>query len=1260
MPNINFELNLNKHPKDTPNRSLVAAKNIRVSNDFSCLQNEESIFENDFITNTISGGKIVGVIPCNKEFILFVQYKTDNVSLFRYKESVNNNINDGAYDNPQCKLIYNKFKYNGGKIKGTFTYNIKNHLILAISEYNCPNGEMIPLKTIDVGTWDNDINNTNDTDLALDNSQISLNPEIYIPEIEDFWYENGLAYKGWYSIYIRYKINDNNYTKWYDIGYPILIDELEKVSLFNYFIKSNKQKCVGVNRDGTTMGDLDKVLAGQGVVDYISSPSATCSKTISFRINHNSNNFKNYQIGIICSTKDNQRAFKSLDIDISKTNFLLNFHSLEEYNVNDLIFEKYNYYDVKNVINYKNRLYLSNYKENNITNKNIEVLKDKIKFTIQRRNFNYKFTEEGVDGDIQTSYHNRLKNTTLIPGETYNFYIHFVNKYGEFTEGILMKCIRNGYFDENTNGSVTIHNYSEDRYVDISHTMYIYYLNLVIDESIDCGDYIGFFITYEKLQKTQRFSGILARYDFPYKILPGEATTSQGYWTIENDFEAPDVVFKDAKNINIEPYIYKTNDADKDNKYKFRFYSTDIDVKDNIELNFTKLIIESDEFDQVEVKEYNLDDDTSYDDSGNIDAEGVLRPAELNVISAKYVSAHNFSKNNDYRGSYIELEVDHPELLIDRPNIKNSIYKAILISDNEHLYQSQNKTLIKFTNTYYFDKLLTNNLTIDKGLPGFCTFNTALIYNNRKVILNSGYNILVDKDYKSYIYSSLFLTDEREPDDKVMSMLRYPFVAYYTFIDYNNYPYESRRFKTLPEIISIRSEGIKDDVSQALFSFANATIVKPENSIDLFENKVGSQDDVAIKTYINFVNESISTFDKRVIRSNPIADESFENSWRIFSPEAYKDIAENKGNITNIVAMGTTLLVHTEHSIFMFDRDSTIQSGDGNTIQLSMPDVFDIDYREVFASNLGACGLQDRDAWILDEFGYIFYDNDANRIYNFNSKKIDIIDLSIVQFLNRFKPNKVRFFNDEERNRLLVYIRYSEYNNLYQKDSDKEIMLSYNHVLNKWISEHDYIFNEGFNTKQQLYIINISKTKIFNFNFGDSNYQNNRNARNISYNYFDILDTDKYRCSTLSVIVNDSYEIIKTLEYLTWKLYKIEETQDTQPAREKIRTPYSGVSLRIYNDNVNTDYLDIFVDLNNKNKSVMNYKKPWWQFDNWNLNYFRDLKNAKSQLAKYMSRLYGNYFIIELQLNDATISNANYERIEFETLNCRLINNPTI
>ena len=1427
MPNVNFELNLNQHPKNIPNRSLINARNVQLSNDLSCLQSEFAIKGRSDLDAILTDKYIAGYIPCNKEFILFIapkDYKTQLtnhpegilIDIYRYKEQGDlSNDSKGSFDNAEGYVCYDKFVWHGGELKGTFTYNIKSHLIIAVAESDTITGDYIPLKTINLGEY-GDTEDVEDTDLMLDDSQLSFNPEIKIPAIIGYNYTNGLAYKGWYTFFIRYKINSIDYTKWYSIGFPILIDETEQVTLFNYFIHS----------DGT-QGEAAKKYYGEGIIDNISSGSNTCNKTIELTIDHKENNFKYYQLGIIQSTKTDERAFKTLDIDINNETFLLNFSSLEEHSVNDFVFEKYNYYNVKNVINYKNRLYFSNYKEKLEENIDLDFLASSFYVRIQRKTFNYRAEEntnhstmnfvlnidrtngvtinnnvstgsfnfncdisgnyvynskplktigvlvslgssyssilhfninlfdlypkpfmdvgthhydnvtkevnilnnkirislnnivitttsstinpgdpgDPLDFDVEATisatvnivfylendspYKHRLKNTTLLPGETYKFYIHFVNKYGEYTDGIPIEGAPEHVSDNpqysygipNNDKSVTIYGGVENKYDIVNSTCYVYYPTIIVNSSIGkeaflsrFGKYVGFFITYEKFQKTKQFTGIVTRYDFPYERV--------------------------GLNTRYYEYILDSAIKDSDNKHKFRFYCTDIDTKDVLQLNFTKLILESNNFNKLALIGSNDIKEVQYANNGNIDESNTTlfnSQSEHKILNATYISAHNFSKGNDYYGGYIELEFENPTAFLDAlgltpeqqltpsDNLKLYLCKAILVADNTNLYLSENKTLIKFTNTYYFSEMEFNSRGINRtdqysenidvvfGLNGFTTFNTALIYNYNKVILNSGYNLLLTRDYYSYISSDQFKIDGTA-DDKIESEIKLPFVAYYTYIDYNDYPYESRCFKTLPEIFSIRSEAISDKVSQAIFAFDHATIVLPMNSSDLFQNKIGSQDNNVKKTYINYNQKFIYSFDKRIIRSNPIADESFENSWRIVNPESYRDITENKGNITNMVALGTTFLVHTEHGLFMFDRDNTLQNGNGNSIQLGMPDVFDIDYKELIASPLGSCGLQDSKAWIVDDFGYIFYDNDAHRFYKFGSKNIEIIDGSIEQFINKYKPYKVRFINDSESNRIIVAITY-QISSTTTRMKDSKLTLSYNTKINKWISFHDYTFDRGFSTKQMTYFIldkqeagttNII-SNIYLINRTNIVHQNKPTVGNLTYSQFDnIRDSSQIETiySSLSIIVNDSYEVIKTLEYLTWKLYKIKpnlnaETEYNFKARENLREPYSGYTIRVYNDKIDTGVIDINCDtINNENRrntSVMNYKKPWWQFDNWNFNYLRDIKNASPNLrAQFMSRLYGNYFVIELTFNDDS------NRIEFETLDCKLIANRTI
>lgn len=1384
MPNINFELNLNKHPKDVPNRALVSANNVQLSGDLSCLQSEFCITENDTLNRILTDKYIAGYIPCNKEFILFLAPKdwkskltsgSDGIEIEVYRCREQGELNEtqhGSFDNLEYKLIYNKLKWHGGEIKGTFTYNIKSQLILAIAEYDTKTGDNIPLKTINVGTWDDDTN----TDLNLDDNQISLNPITSIPSIKDYEYKQGLAYKGWYYFFIRYKINNVDYTKWYSIGYPIFIGECEKHTLFNYgFMKANPTDYASI-------------------VNYMSSGSNTCNNTVELELDNIDGNFANYQLGFICTTKDNQRAFKSLDISAENKINLIDFSNFEEYSVNDLTFEKYNYYNVKNVINYKNRLYVSNYKEfefdynklkeiadkinlkcikkeseffeqvetiknklsyirinigtwdnsnpddiveiNRIINKNdltteyqgnpsfaihtnlgdlrigavvyaiygnkeIELvdtgtvtigdggeiiiefnnnantIKGKyilswseedahagegiINITNSVERFEYIEYDDSItynsniykfdSNNILNSYKDRLKDRCLIPNGYYKFYIHFVNKYGEYSEGIYLINKDNSGFDKNSGydnrvlEDNTLFHVPSDIYDGgILNTFIKYYLHIDLTElSIDAdSDIKGFFLSYEKYKDINDFYGVLFYYDF-YKT-----------YTNTDTF---------------------TNYSKQTNKNVFRFYSNEIDMFDNLELKSgklelliknpyspTKTYTEGDYEGKI-INERLIYEDKNTKDIKNLQSQTDFIKKKFDIESIKYVPAHSFIKSNDYRGSYLEITLKDDDNISEISSFAEQGIICRLLSNDANLYNAENKQLIKFTNVYKFEGI-DNEIDISAGLNGFVTFNQSLIYNENKVILNTGYNIIVNENYYAYIGNPTINEDETK---KINNVNHYPFITQYSFPFINDILYESKEFNKLPQIIITRTEALSDEKAQAVFDTAASTIVEPINSIDLYKLPIGSQDTNNPKIYVNHTIDFVNSFDKRVVRSNPIADESFENSWRTFSPEAYKDITENKGNITNIIALGTTFLVHTEHSLFIFDRDNTLRSGDGGTMQLSMPDVFDIDYKEVLASELGSCGLQDPKAWIVDEFGYMFYDNDAHKFYKFGAKNIEDINSSITQFIDKYKPFKVRFANDSESNRLLINIHY-----VYDASSIAEKTLSFNYKINKWISFHDYCFDRAFHTKQMVYLIidknvdlNNHYSNLYLINRKETDIQNKEVIKNLVYNKFEnIRNLDAkldYYYSDISIMINDKYELIKTLEFIVWKLYKVKmkegaDTNYNDFPREESKIPYSGYKLQVFNDNIDTGIINIEVDTEDaKNKSVMNYKKPWWQYDNWNLNYFRDIKNAKSQLAKYMSRLYGNYFIIRIWFGD-----TDGQRCEFETLDCKIINNPTI
>lgn len=1367
MPDIIKELNLNKHPKNCKNLSLVYAKNVRVSNDLSCLQNEESIYKHTDLIEQLEHKIIVGYIPCNKEIIFIT---TDSVPS-NLGDEVNAYIERYNELENTCRCVYENYKYYGGEIKGTFTYNINSELILAITEFDYNNNLFIPLHTINLGKWDGDV-----VDEDLDYDTLATNPSIKIPAISNFNYISGTAYKGWYNFFIRFKLNNRDYTKWYHIGFPILLDEIFNSTIFKYY--QPDELVSGKEYPGTVYGG-DAYAKTSNILDI-------CSKTIKLYLDFDESvQNKTYQIGFICSTKTYSKAFKTSDIISSSYNtFTVDFNILDEYSIEDLVLPNYNYYNVKNIVNYKNKLYISNYKDSlfdyiqlqdfvkskcNITIMNDEVIRPRFINNVEEEeeeeepieepeqepyyksvniSLRVKNTDGGIfgvysgdilnntdlittsgsgviasggigpdsvafsaievlectvydkddniipstifahiyrsrpniifrvdiykganlttgnqddliiGGYIKSSYsngvlvgaifneeyraprpehltpgydpssssitfnstyeynYNLLKETTLLPGEEYNFYIHFVNKYGEYSDGIRL-----------TEEPITIpKNYGT------KEEMIKYYPRFTITD--DIPNNFGYFLSYERLQKIKTYSGVVYKEnnngDIIYKFYSGE-------------IDLLDKINLQGTDLEILDRIYTGNPRNP------RDYISQVGSKllgTNTEKLDEKLL---------DNKYYFWNKD-SYSYSSHINKK---------IKSIELVAAEDYTKSNNGRGTYLKIILENND---DEDILDDVYYLANINNYNSGQYKNEIKTLIKFTNIIY----TSGTQSFKYGLNGRVTQNNTLIYNKDGVVLDTSINALFTNNFIPYYKSDVlynygnkkFATNKQSgPTRDVENENISAPIVIFSFYEYSDILLEGKRINNKPQFYPLNAtlpdtKNFKKDSDYVYVTpmLLMNIITEPKNSIDLFKEVNGSQDFINPLTYVNY-DENVeyqNVFDKRIQRSNVIQDESIVNSWRFFPVEGYKDITENKGKITNLIAIGTTLLAHTEHSLFMFDRDNTLQTY-GKDVQLSMPDIFDVDYREVFTSELGTAGLQDPKAFVVDTFGYIFYDNDSYTLYRFGEKQLKLLDFNVVQFFFKYRPYQIRFANDKSNNRILLDIKYVDLNN------DKEIVLSYNINLEKFISFHTYNFEESTNTKNNIYLFKKLKqanTDIFHI-LGDwkngnrnTDITNEEYLQNGYYNYFEntFNNFNKAQTSQIDIIVNDSYEAIKYLEFIVYKLYEIENGTELNnnlnfPV-EEMRTPSAGLKIRVYNGNNTADRIDTgLIDVsqakwNNllNSQNPMAYKLPYWHNGNWNFNYLRDKLNQKD------SRIWGNYFIISFEFAE------NDNRSEFETL----------
>ena len=1423
-------LNLNKHPKDCENLSLINAKNVKLSNDYSCLQSENTLNLNQIIHSAIinhiqENYKIISLIPCNKELIIFVlsdtnekslsQETSTNIDIFRYNES---------YD--ICKIVYNNLDFYGGNITGDFTYNVNDELILAISEYN--GIKDVPLRTINLGKF-------NDNKEQLNKELLSVHPEIKIPTLKDYDFVPGNLPKGWYYIFIRYKIDNNDYTNWKSISNKILVSLLEKQNIIKYYGKVDEQK-------QTTKTFVT------GVYDYFNGSDEISNLDIKIYLEDLDNRYKNYQLGIIYLTNNNIKSFRTNDININQFDYILSSNKFIEEDYNDMIIETYLPFNVKNLINYQNRLYISNYKEKLLSDydtKNIKlnlvkkylnlydlktiqyletssktegfevetikpcinnlgtfepiIIKDliitdssntekttntdiysNIDLNDTNSTFRFRFYDKDISkayglstlnlnrtfniksdlGYIQTiefyasftvfyvnntwstsfniyfkyinkenkeyitravwyrpyyneteyyfdikldnnkitsdilnsnqnisnsnsisfintkdSFINRIKNSTLIGGEVYNFYIHFVDKYGQTTKGFkinndsenndivkiplwgfspeldgisynydddyLLRNASDNIFDEIGGINITddecisielsegygacispqlnlqLKEYLNNKYIGFNNIKnlkwgqlpgtgrnneFSIYINNNIDkfykipfEPIDCyideksnyfyktpiyslnienvtlpKDYIGYFLTYEKPTRLSQVTGFLTKFD------SNEKYNSDKFMSYNEE----------------------------ENKY-MRFYCSDFDINDNVNLKYNVLRLESRNCFK-ESNNFNRLENISIDYIANLNNPEIFGDVYKNVIYY-YIKDYSIEIANDFIkdrfGVGTVLKIPIINELFSSEEIY--FYKASLLYIDQNIYDNSDKTLIKCSNIIY------DNNKSKFNFDGYITYNNFLVYNNNRFEYNSADKIVYTKEKNKYY-------DDIENIENTAK-----FLTYIQSIGYKEYFYETKSFKNNPknEIFPLTVIDEEKDISE--YKLQTGVIVEPLNSIDLFENKYNNVENLIPKIYQNNRTDLtyISQFDKFIRRSDIIQDESLSNSWRNFRIENYKIIAENKGKITNLVGIGTYLLVHTEHSLFSFNRDNTLKTEDKNVL-LKMPDIFDVDYTELITSDLGHAGLQDSNAAIVDQFGYIFYDNDSNRLFRFDENKLDYIDLDIVQFLQKYKPYDVIFAHDKKSNRILIKLNFTDI----IKENTK--VLSYNYLINKFISFHDYNFNKGINTKNQLYLLDINKINLYQFDYF--------NIKNISY---------QNPCQ-LDIIINDNYNIIKQLEYIIYKLYKIKYNTDKDyidSPVEDMKLPYSGEQIRVYNNEVDTGWLDIKIDTEESKNVFSNYNKPYWDLGNWNFNYLRNKISDKLGLD-LMSKLYGNYFIVSIIFGDSN------ERVEFESL----------
>lgn len=1305
MAHLVPKLNLNKTPQTAEDGSMIFAKNILLLKDgnigrdygqkkinnyiisslqfefrtlirYGGLSNSEIEVANKINRLLTTSGvqyKLISVIPYNHVF--YALYRIS--ATINYFDIIVKHKEDGSIE-----IVRSAWKYNGGTITGNVQINLNDDIILTICESfdDTKNNPLVPIKTL----------NLTYSKFDDDESIYTQAPNIPIVNLSLKDYYTKTIPNGVYQFFIRYKIREGYYTQWMPCSTELHTGNTKLLST-----QQGSIQYTDVHEDS----NKSFILNVDKVVDY-------------------TNSFIKYQIGFILSHDDETyaRAWKHFDINNNIIYFDYNTNDITEIDISELLTPIYQLYNVKNITNFKNKQYVSNYIETDFSPKisenildgiNIDIkLDNNIASKVQYDGYNTKFVEregeyyiEEIEGkpvnEIVAELYKNIEKTNYPyiyhgdPGEqlpdknpaiveeqygikftTYcvesnqvkEKYIGASNhdggnwglrlkfdtdddiwkytvksdfEYWEFGQALalyddvydrvysLVKYIHNGnLYDENfkriyTNDGIW--------YMDGPRIPYPQQPEESYSTCYLCRIGISLNIKKEKIVQVSDesiFNTTLLpckTYNFYIHFVKQTGEITNGYLVDTIDLKTKEVTSSDGTKYSgvkllkecltnhktIYP-VFKVRAVPQ--QYVAYFFSI-ADVKTNI----------------VEINNHKVEGGKLY--SQALEVTVGLKPY-INNIPVRQPDTEDDTKLNEHVGTYHSS--NDPTLLLTygsvgvisaEPNIKPHL-NAIIIDDTNR----ENTVFDLIKCTPYISNYNQEDKIYDVGNENLNLLGFIVNTNPLPIVFDKFFSgtDAYQKDVSSGIIS---LTEIDMP--KIAPYSRN--ASSYIYSEYNlNYLGLTEDY-----IVKIKGSGQEATKEKIL------VIVKDSQLLSEVYTLPKMYYEFTRKTYVAYDENNILKINfSNTIRSSQLSsDESIINNY-YFPPTDYYNIPTNKGIITNLVAVGNGILVHTEDSLFKFNGNNSISASGGEDIQLNESEVFDTGISEIFGSQYGFGGLKYKTDSIVLEQGYIFYDTDSRIIYMYSGEgQNKPISNSIDKLLKSMKVEHIYFANDFYNDRVFMLI----------KEQTNTLVLTYNLVLKDFISIHDITYDKSFNTKTKCYFIKGDSI----YTIDETSLEHNIELINYTNHYPKHTSdpiSNKKPSSIIDVMFNTSYELVKTLNSISWicgKVTDFNNDEDVNLAEELLDYSYKGDYVQIYTDSCTTDQIplrgrsnDTSIDVTNPDTiyakfDADSYLKPYFEKGRWNLNYFRDIKNItktlnigrETYISDDNSLIYGKYIV---------------------------------
>ena len=1347
MARIVPKLNLNKTPQIVENYSLIFAKNIKVLKD-GCIVKDNGIKDvTPLRYYTSTGYTIVGYIPYNTCIFVFM-YNTRNSLILKYDE-----LNPDNVDIIDCNWNYSGGSNFSTEISGEVIVNLNSDIILVITESGNPELN-VPIKFI----------NINRSSVDDDETIYTQSPKMPVLNLLYKDKYTKVIPNGVYQFFVRYEIKKGFYTKW---------------------IPCSKELYSGTTTKSDTL---------QGSVKYVNLNSDS-SESFVFtvdKLTENNYNYKSFQIGFILSHDDSTvaRAWKHFSFKTETIYFDYDKNYIEEVNIDDMLDSVYQIYNVDNITSFKNKIYISNYKESNI-NPDLSEYYNEVQITLNEVQLNseegykykgnpissvemnnhslgfYKFGSDNSEYKFNFynelfetnrlhSYFNTTKEETILNADTIVTEQPDLQT-GKYHNNIdeVATAVVDYFADENhriayTIKSVTVEingttyhvisesnpqTYTYEEYINKEFDPRVEVMKLLSnsnDDNIRCcyfdkGGYL-YNAHKDRIDKIEIHYTGLSYASYNTYMVRGQETlvggfdlkwhNPTGYWdntTYYYEIKYYDRELRYRSIINTSYLFNKAIDFDYQTLIPFKTYAFYIHyVKENGETtngyflgeklayitnteNIDKIIYPSfsgikypDEYPYCFISIADTKNNVaqifgSNNESNNggnncLDIDTLLLPINTNIRAYDINTLKDFIDHNS-SSTYFDVYENTPDAILKylysgRTNANANTLKYFGASGKLVNSDDTDCNLSKY---FIVNQKEENQeyIALTKCTP-YIKDSSYNDYNNCNLLgyICSVYKPTADELTRyisgSDVFGKQFQNGEIQLTQQTTGIYNTSTNAYVVYSEFN------LNYLSLVNDISTRIVGIKEtDGTNDNNSSAQNTklLVQSFESLtlaDVYELKAMYKD-YRKKLFYPTQSDTIIDFNNTIRSSEVFSDEGVTYILK-FEATQYYNVPTNKGYITNLKAIADKILVHTQDSLFGFSGSSKLNTQEGNA-QLSESDPFDTGITELFGSEHGFVGLSNKNHTMLCYDGYFFFDKEAKTIYDYNGQGLTLISDPIEKLLNYNEIIDVIFANDYYNDRFFMTLKYKRIKNIPGYDY---VTLSFNYKQKTFVSLHDFTFEKSFSTKTNCYF--IKNNTIYVIDKDPTNYTyGGLEINDIIYPSAlePIVGEQAYQKKAIvDIIFNDSYEVVKTLNAISWiaseinhdfNYMDVKTDREGQTYYEEFNTTitsklvaesdgrhkYAVDNIRVYSDSCCTDLNNISYNdhYNDKPLDPNLYKHPSYNNGIWTYNYLRNIldnKNTKENgklISDESSLIYGKYFVVRFVFNHS--NNFKLENVIF-------------